>query len=314
MNSKTDKTVLSVDIGGSKIMVGLINAEGDILAKKKEILKYPLTKDDVLETVLRLCWDVMSKYGAENIYCAGATIPGLADAEKGIWVCSSFSGIKDFYIAKALSDELHIPVYIDNDVNACALGEIKFGSCKNVENFLWITVSNGIGGCVVIDGRILEGAYKNAGEIGHINVVENGYPCKCGNRGCVEAYAAGPAILRRYCEKMSESIEKSMLNAKSIAAMAKSGNHIAEEVYEETGYYLGKAIAAAVNIINPQKVILGGGVAMDLELLYPQLKKTVDEMVFRDANRELTIEKTALSYEAALIGAATVAMNRIERE
>jgi glucokinase len=311
MNLKTDKVVLSIDIGGSKIMVGIINSEGEILYKEKEFLKNPLTKYDVLGTVLRLSNSAINKYGRNNIRCAGVTIPGLTDAENGIWVYSSFSGIKDFYIAKALTDELRMPVYIENDVNACALGEMKFGSCANVKNFLWITMSNGIGGCVVIDGRIHEGAYKNAGEIGHINVVENGYPCKCGNRGCVEAYAAGPAILRRYCEKMSESMENTNLNAKSIAAIAKSGDRIAKKVYEQTGYYLGKAIAAAVNTINPQKVILGGGVAMDMELFYPQMKNAVDEMVFRDANKELAIEKTALSYEAALIGAVTVAMNRM---
>lgn len=220
--------------------------------------------------------------------------------------------IRDFHIAEAMSDELHLPVFIENDVNACALGEIRYGFCKDVKDFIWITVSNGIGGCVVSNGEIHRGFNKNAGEIGHINVVENGYKCKCGNRGCVEVYAAGPAIVRRYCEKTGRSPEDPGIDAKYIAELAKSGDRTAKRVYGETGYYLGKAIAASVNVINPQKVILGGGVGMDMELFYPQMIKTACNRYFRDANRELIIEKTSLSYEAALIGAASIAFAGME--
>ena len=173
----------------------------------------------------------------------------------------------------------------------------------------------------------MAGANKSAGEFGHICVNENGPMCKCGKQGCLEACAAGPAILRRYIEltsidqdesnalsgsssgSLSESLSES-LNAEVIAGRAKNGDAAAIQVYEETGYYLGKAISTAVNILNPEKVILGGGVSASMDLFYPKLKETLDKMVFKQANPDILVEQTALGYNAALYGAAAIALQR----
>ena len=303
--NKTDGSVLSIDIGGSKIIAAVIGENGDVRGKVRESLVYPYTGADVLKTVSKLGHEAIWRFGGDVIRC-GAAIPGLADPERGVWLYSSFSGIRDFPIVERLAEEFGMPAFIDNDVKVCAMGEMRFGACRDIKDFLWITVSNGIGGCAVVNGEILKGANNSAGEVGHINVTEDGFPCACGNKGCTEVYAAGPAILRRYLAYAGQSVNDAGLDAASIARMALDGDKNAQSVWDDTGYYLGKAIAAAVNILNPRKVILGGGVSMSMALFYPSLKQTLDRMVFRQANRELTVEKTALGYDAALIGAAAL--------
>ncbi len=307
MKKETKKPILAIDIGGSKLIVGIVDHSGKVLLQEKVMLKKNTDEEYVFDTIIRKSYGLLDKLEGTAVGCAGVTIPGLADPDNGVWIYSCFSGLRNIKIGEILFKQLRVPVFIENDVNACAYGEKVFGSCKDTSDYLWITVSNGIGGGIFIDGRLYPGPYKNAGEIGHVNVVENGHRCKCGNNGCLEVYAAGPAIVRRYREKAGDKEENGALSAKSIAKRAREGERLAGDIYRETGYYLGKAIASAVNIINPQKVILGGGIAMDMDLFLPELKDTVDQMIFKEANKYLVIEKTALSYNAALIGAAAIA-------
>ncbi len=244
-----------------------------------------------------------------DIECVGIAVPGLADKDDGVLIYAPFSGIRDFKIGDILTKKLKIPVFIENDANACAHAEMMYGACKGIDDFMWITVSNGIGGALVLDGEVYEGSNGGAGEIGHIKVVKDGYRCGCGNRGCLEAHAAGPAIVRRYMEKShDDSIE---ITAKEIAELAKCGDTLALDIYKETGFYLGKAISYAVNLLNPDKIILGGGISMDIDLFLPEIKEVIKNATFRDSNKNLRIEKTALSYDSALIGAAAIAKLRI---
>ena len=312
--SSTCNAVLSIDIGGSKIQAGIVDEKGNVSGKAWEAIAYPANADVYLEAACRLSRDIISKHPGRDIVCAGATVPGLADASRGLWVYSSFSGVRDFPLAEKLSQELQMDVYVENDVNACAMAEIRFGACCDVSNFIWVTISNGIGGSVVTDGKVYAGEYGNSGEIGHICVDEDGFMCKCGNRGCAEASAAGPAILRRYLEQTGGSENTGTLSAETIANKARQGDAAAIKSFEDTGYYLGKAVAAAVNILNPKRVILGGGVSASMDLFYPRMKETLDKMVFRNANPDLIIESTALGYDAALYGAAAVGFEGYEND
>jgi len=309
-----NKAVLSIDIGGSKVMVGIVESNGNVIDKLKEPVDIHLTESRLIDIIKKLTSDLKNKHPEIAIEGAGVTVPGLADSEKGIWVYACFNGIRDFNIRDNISHILKVPVFIGNDVNVCAYGEKVYGICKEDSDFLWITISNGIGGGLVLNGDIYEGAFGNAGEIGHINVVENGRLCSCGNRGCLEAHASGRAIAQSYLEKIKNNhaenelySNETLVTAKTVAQAARDGDKIAIKVYDEAGYYIGKAIAAAVNIINPQKVVLGGGVSQDFDLFIDSLKRTFYEMVFKEANKNLIIEKTGLGYDAALIGAAAIA-------
>jgi glucokinase-like ROK family protein len=304
--------VLAIDIGGSKIIIGIVDISGAIIVQYKQQYSSRMTSDEIIGLIFSLAERILSDHNNYTIFAVGVAVPGLTDSESGIWVESSFSGIKDVRISSILSRKLKLPVFIENDCNACAYGEKLFGSCKEINDFIWITISNGIGSGIIHDGKIYKGAYKSAGEIGHVNVVDNGTVCPCGNRGCLEAYAAGPGIVNRYKEK-SINCNGAGVNygAYEISQLAKKGDKAAIEVFRDTGYYMGKAISYAVNILNPHKVVLGGGVSLSADLFLSELRKTVNRMVYTTANRDLSIETTALSYEAALIGSAAIAINGI---
>ena len=301
------KTYLCLDIGGSKYLVGLIGRDGTILASRKG--SWPkLTESAILDTVCSEAESVMLETGSAPVAC-GITIPGLADPARGIWIEAQFSGIRNFAICDKVSSRLELPCFCDNDAQAYSLAEMIFGSCRNEKDFLYVNVSNGIGGSVVSGGRLIYGARGNAGEFGHCVVVPGGRPCKCGSRGCLEMYAAGPAIARNYQEAGG-----SPADAKEIADRARAGEALAREVYTREGSLLGDVIAKAVNILNPSKVVLGGGVAGAFDLFGPSLKQTVLDEVYTSANPDVEILPTPLGYMAGLYSAAAIAVTRTDPE
>ena len=302
-----NKGVLAIDIGGSKLLAGIVGLDGSVLHSRITSVHAPVTAGDLSELIIAAADDVCRKCSSTDIVCAGAAVPGVADPAKGTLVYACFSGIRNFEIGKLLYERYNLKAYVANDVNACALGEKEFGACRDVDNFIWVTVSNGIGGAIYLNGSLYTGAYNGAGEIGHINVVEDGFLCSCGNRGCLEAYASGASLARRYHERFGSRGDV-RASAKAIAEAARNGDEGALEIYRETGSFLGKAISYAVNIVNPQKIILGGGVSMDLDLFLPEMKNMIAKYKFQEPNQCLRIEKTALSYNASLIGAAAAAM------
>ena len=201
-------------------------------------------------------------------------------------------------------------MFADNDVNVCAIGEQMYGICKEDQHFLWMTVSNGIGGALVLNGEIFAGAENNAGEIGHFIVEEhNGNRCGCGRDGCLEAMASGRAIGAAYSRLIGA--EKTTAEA---AEAARNGDETARKVFEQAGAYMGKAIATAVTLLNLQRVVLGGGVMQNFDLLQQPIEAAIDRYVFRQANRKIVVERTGLGYDAALIGCAAIARRGLQRK
>lgn len=343
---------LAIDLGGSKLLSAVVtvrNVDSFPRAVLSGISKRPLHKDSgrngVWSTILSAVDETFRNSGFEwkDITAIGATIPGVADPQRGLWVYAPYSGIRDFPIAEELATKYGKPVFADNDVNACAWGEKIFGVCQNVDNFLWITISNGIGGGLVLDGRVYPGKFSGAAEIGHFNVVEDGALCGCGRHGCLEATASGQGVARAYREHVLnvargegtftpslidgwknfilqkhqtldetkavrlelESIPS--VDAALIADEARKGNPLALFTYREMGGYVGRAASWAANLINPEKIVIGGGVAGAFDLFYPALQEKFQKYVFRQANESLTIEKTGLGYEAGLLGAVSLA-------
>ena len=299
--------ILALDIGGSQFRtaVATVSDAGLQFAPASQRMLAP---DCTKETLFAMLEESIAESAPGGNYeRIGITIPGLADPVNGIWVYACFSGICDVPIAKILSEKYNKPVFIDNDVNACALAERRFGTCKETRDFLWITVSNGIGGGLVLGGEVYAGHFGNAGEIGHFSVVdENGFRCGCGNYGCLEAEAAGPGIARRYAVLLKK--ESPDLSAEQIAALARSGDETAKLVFDITGGLIGKAASYAVNLLNLEKVVIGGGVSNSFDLLLPSMEASFRKKVFRDANPNVVFEKTALGTNAGLSGAVAIAM------
>lgn len=298
------RTVLAIDIGGSKLFVGIVDETGQILAERKMQFQ-SVSRQIILDSIRQLCMPLAEMFAPDRI---GVSIPGLADPKTGVWKEAVFSKVRDFPIAENLAALFALPVFIDNDANNCACAEKIFGCAKTVDDFIWLTISNGCGAGIFLNGQLFSGASGNAGELGHVCVTDEDFLCPCGNRGCLESVAAGPGIVRRY--EAAVTARKPSLSAKTIAHMAEAGDAAARAVYEKTGVYIGKAIAAAVNILNVPLVVLGGGIGMDSSLYIAALKKTVDEHLYATANKNLTIVSTALGYNASLLGAAATAFIR----
>lgn len=315
------RNILAIDIGGSKVLTAVATVSdetGKMQCSLSGIGKEPLFKEsgkeDILGAIDRLTQKTFAENGLEwnDIYCIGATIPGLADRNRRYWIYAPFSGIRDFPIGSILEEKYGKKVYAENDVNACAWAEKIFGVCSDVDDFLWITVSNGIGGGLVLRGDVYSGAFGGAAEFGHLCVVENGHSCGCGNHGCLEAEAAGPGIARRFVELMAlhpeQQEEFGLKNptAETIAIAARNGNPFARQIYDQTGYYLGRGAAWAANLINPAKIVIGGGVAGAFDLFFPKMEETFKAQSFRSVNSKLIFEKTGLGYEAGLFAAASL--------
>ena len=300
--------VLAVDIGGSKFMVGLVSSSGEVLCAER-YLWTELSPEGVVRDIKKAVHCLFASQTNYRPALIGATIPGLTDSKKGIWVEASFSGIRDLPFASLMEVEFNLPVRIANDINACAVAESLFGCCKGIDHFIWVTVSNGIGGAVFANGSLYTGSCGNAGEIGHI-IVEEGPGarlCKCGHSGCAEMQASGLGLAKNYLALGGkDEIDGEAPTAKNIDALARAGDKTAIETYEVEGVYLGRAIGAAVNLFNPQKVVIGGGVSLGFDLFWPSLEKTLQTHVYRNANPKLVVEPTALGYNAGLLGAAAL--------
>jgi len=295
------KVVYACDIGGSKLLCGFVTEAGEIIDTEKTPLPEDITPQFLEERVEEKYRILCSRNPDCRVTACGMNIPGVADAEKGIWVYACFSGISDYPVAERMQQRLGLKVTIANDVNACAWAEKVYGCCRDCEDYLWVTVSNGVGGGLVLGGRLYEGICGGAGEIGHVVVVPEGLPCDCGHRGCLEAMASGQAIARRYQQLTGEK-----RTAAEIADKARKGEEAALFVLRKTGEYVGSGLGKAASLLNVKKYVLGGGVMQSFDLMEEELRAAFEKEAFRRPNREAEVCLTALKYEAGLLGAAAI--------
>ena len=292
--------ILAIDAGGSKIVAGTADGEGNILCSEKTPLPDGYDADGMIAAIIAAA----RKFLDRGPRACGIAIPGLADPARGIWKYSPFSQIADLPVARIVSDAVGLPVFIENDVNACALAERRFGACRDADSFMWVTLSNGVGGAIYLNGRLYNGETGNAGEIGHFIVEENGgFRCGCGRHGCLEAMASGRGISNAYLRDTGES-----RTAAEIADLARAGDAAARKAFDEAGGYVGKALSYCVNLLNIKTVVIGGGVSESFDLLEEPIRSALAARVFSQATSGVEVRRTALGYYAALVGAAAIAM------
>ncbi len=323
MKTSTGNLAIAVDFGGSKIIVGLIDKTGNVLTKLREPSSQDI--DKAISTISRLIERLLeaNKKQLKNIAGIGISVPGMADSRSGSLLYAPFYDLKNFPLARVIENSFGIKTCIENDVNSSALAELRFGHGKRVKDFFWITISNGVGGALVTNGRLYKGAHSLAGEIGHIVVKNHGKICDCGKRGCLETIASGRAIERTVASKIkngNRSIIPRMiggphktLNAKVVCEAARKGDPLARKVLQEVAEYLGKAISTVINICDPQMVILGGGVSQAGNLLLDPVRKKVKECAIMSDYRAVPITRTKLGYYASLVGAATLVFYQNDR-
>ena len=293
------KNIFCVDIGGSKLICGALTVSGEILDSYRA--EYP--REYSVETILNYIREGFNKLKKYESFACGVAVPGLCDYTAGEWLYSPFSGLGDIPICKQISEITNLPTFADNDVNLSAMAEKYFGVCKEVSDFLWITVSNGIGGGLYLGGELYRGQDLSAGEIGHFVVEQNGRKCGCGNNGCLEAYASGASIAAIYNESTGKN-----LSAKHISELARSGDAQALKVWQNAGEYIGKASSYAVNLLNIDTVVLGGGAAEAFDLLELFVIESLNKNLFKKANPNVKVLHSLPGKFAALKGCAALAI------
>ena len=294
--------VLAIDIGGSKISVGVINENGLVLKNQKRALPSKYTDKEILNVVFDLIQPLLDY----NLKAVGIAVPGLTDSKAGVWEYAPFSSLGDFKICELVSKKTNLPCFAENDVNVCAIGEKYYGLAKGVDNFIWITISNGVGGAFYLNGQLFVGENGYAGEIGHFYVNNKSYVCGCGKRGCLETFASGQAISREYFRRTGVNVP-----AKRVFELAELNDRNAIATIKRAGTALGKALSYCVNALNINNIYLGGGVSESLPLLKPYVDKELSRRVFNQANGKVNISRTALGYDAALIGAGALAWSKL---
>ena len=300
--------LLALDMGGSKYMAGLVTRDGRVLDSLRDEWRGQ-SREAVLPQVIKAARLLLEKHPDTLVSGVGATIPGLADARRGVWLEASFSGIRDLQVAGTLARAFGVPAYADNDAQACALAEKLFGGGKTCGDFVYLTLSNGVGGAAFSGGRLISGSRNCAMELGHCTVVPGGRPCGCGSRGCLEMYAAGPGLARTYSELSGSAAP---FTGKQIAVLARRGEPAALETFRQASQHLGFALSYAVNLLNPEKIIIGGGLSLALDVFRQPLEQALEAHRYRAANPSVAVEMTSLGYEGALLGAAAVCICRME--
>jgi glucokinase len=309
--------VLALDIGGTKLAAGVIAPTGEALGEEREATNPAASPAEILEALFELSETSIDRAGAKwrDLGAVGVSFGGPVDYPQGRTVtCHHLPGWEAVPLRDLVSERAGLPVVMDNDANAAALGEATFGAARGCEHVLYLTVSTGIGGGLVLGGRVYRGANSMAGEIGHTLVAPDGPECTCGRRGCLEAVAAGPGIARAAREALAagepsalQDIPQREITAKHVAEAAAS-DALAARVMAQAGECLGLGIAGAVNLINPQIVVIGGGVAEAGEVLLAPVRESVRQHAVAESVRDLRIVAGELRERGGLLGAAALAL------
>jgi glucokinase len=305
---KTIQSVIGVDLGGSQIRMAIVTLKGE---RSGKILSVPVTDRD-LKTVLALLIDSIRKLpsGGARPLAIGIGIPGFIRMEESrIYRSPNFPGWRNVPIRNLLEAKLKFPVWVENDANAAAFGESWVGCGKNAKSLLYLGLGTGVGGGVILDRRVWHGREGLAGELGHVTVDPNGPVCGCGNQGCLESYASATAVVRSYIEKTGRA--RPDLTAQDIGALARHGNPKACAVFVELGRALGIAIADLLNIFDPDRIAIGGGVAAAWPLFHKPMMDEISRRAIRPVQLGERIKRGLLKNEAGIIGAAGLAFRQL---
>ena len=302
IRAKAAPVRIGIDIGGTDTKIGLVDVHNKLLDSVCIPTKAERPADEVIRTVAETALSILDKNGIAMEQCVGVGIgvPGTVDRKKGIVRYSNNIRWEDVPLVKEMSTYLPIPVEIANDADCAALGETIAGAGKECRDVVMITLGTGVGGGVVLDGEIYEGRGIGGSELGHMVIVENGEPCTCGRRGCLEAYASATALKRE-----AKRASKKELIPSEIFALAKQGDPAMKKVVEIYIRRLGLGIVNIVNIFRPQLVLLGGGISGQGESLLVPLRRILSEECFGGERGDVPeIEEAVLGNNAGIIGAA----------
>lgn len=296
------KNIIAIDLGGTNLKIGLFDQHCKLQYKKVLSTKSFIRKESLIkaitDAVIRILKDKNLKRA--QIQGIGLGLPGPIDVKKGIvHFFPNIPGWKEVKLRNILQKQLGFPVYLDNDAHLMALAEFSRGAAKKVKNAVCLTLGTGVGGGIIIEGRLYRGSTFNAGEIGHIPINEVGPRCNCSGRACLEVYVGNSHILKK-----AKRIFRRDISLEEVSALAKKKNKQATKIWQEAGRRLGIALSGVVNLLNPDVIVIGGGVACAGEVLFRNIRLTIIQRAMRVQAKHVKVLAAKLGSDAGLIGAA----------
>ncbi len=320
----SEQIIVGIDLGGTKISTAVVDSAGKIIAHDYRETRAAEGLQAVIGRMLDAARRVMAQAGVDQaqVTAVGIGAPGPLDVEAGVVVAPpNLPGWDRVPLKQLIKDELGITTFLENDANAAALGEHRFGAGRGVGHMIYVTVSTGIGGGLILDGKLYHGVSGMAGEIGHTTVIPYGPRCPCGNRGCLEALASGTAIARQARERVARGAptliadlsggEPERITAKLVAEAADQGDVEAQDILAEAMNYLGLGMANLVNLFNPQLIVIGGGMTNIGDALFVPVRRVVGLRALRTPAQAVRVVRAELGDNVGVLGAAAVALAQI---
>jgi len=312
VKSPKEQHYVGVELCAGSVRAALVSASGGVVERREGAT----TAEDAAAVIARLVAALRDSSPAASVAAVGVGLPGLVSPETGrVIISSDFNSAARGDLRADLQKATGLPVTLDNDANAGAVGEYNAGAGRGSRNMFYVTIGTGIGGAIIIDGKLWRGASGFAGEFGHITIDPEGIVCTCGNIGCLETVASAPNIVRRTHERLmrdsTSSLSRLGLNknftAADIAHEAKNGDDFAALMIERTGRYIGTAIATVINLLNTERVVLGGGVMDAGQLILEPIIREARRRSFQPNFESTQIIAATLGPDAIPIGAALLA-------
>jgi len=310
------KYIIGVDLGGTKISCALADLTGNIIETQVVATNASEGEIAVLNRMINVIDKVMLNTNTtkEDIKAIGIGAPGPLDAKRGIIIEPANLPFTNFDLVTPIKEKFNIPVYLDNDANAAVIGEFMFGAGKGTENMVYITVSTGIGGGAILNGKIYRGRTTNALEVGHTTVEPfSSARCNCGNLGCLEALSSGTAIAKRAKDAVLSNIDTTLKMYETITSYevfkeAENGDKVAISIRDNALKYLGVGVTNIINTFDPDKVVIGGGVSKAGEIVFDKIKEVVAERGLKTITEGCEIVPAELGTDAGVIGAVALAI------
>ena len=313
--------ILGIDVGGTNIVAGTVAEDGsEILGLVSEPTLPEQGPDNVVQRIVKLARASMAEARGKEIAGVGVGSPGPLDTRRGVVLLTPNLGWTDMPLRDRIAGALGLPATLDNDANCAIFGEWWRGAARGADYVVGLTIGTGVGGGIVLHGDIYHGASDFAGEIGHMTIDSTGRRCKCGNYGCLEAYASGPAIAARAVEGIQAGAETSLpryvngdlqrITAQVVYEAAHDGDEYALEMVRDTAKFLGAGVANIINIFNPQVVVICGGVTLAGDKLFVPLRSEVKRRAFKPAVAVCRIVPGELPGTAGVYGAVAVFRRR----
>jgi glucokinase len=302
---------IGIDLGGTQVRAALVDERGSLVARREELTDANGGPDRILSQIRTLSDELLATVKPSDVVGIGVSAPGPIDTVSGIATSiPTLSGFVDFPLRAELQKRFPFPVSLEHDGIAAAIGEWTFGAGKGVDNLIYITVSTGIGGGVIADGRVLRGRKGMAAHIGHMSVAPDGELCPCGNRGCFEAYGSGTAFMRRAraaeCSDTTLGRPGEDIHSRDVFAAARAGDALANRLIDEEAEILGRGFTSLIHIFSPDMLVMGGGLSNEFERLQPGIQGYITQWAM-PGFKDVKVLRAALGQNSGLIGAAALA-------